>query len=42
MPQKKCTIEQIIVKLQEIELLCNQGNAIAEATRQLAITWQTY
>ena len=35
-------LEQIIVKLREIELLCNQGNTIAEAARQAGITEQTY
>ena len=42
MAQKKYTVEQIIVKLREIELLCNQGNTIAEAARQAGITEQTY
>lgn len=35
-------MEQIIVKLREIEVLCNQGNTIAEAVRQTGITEQTY
>lgn len=39
--QKKYTVEQIIVKLRETELLCKQGKAIAEAARQAGITEQT-
>ena len=35
-------MEQIIVKLREIEFLCNQGNTIAEAAHQAGITEQTY
>ncbi len=42
MAQKKYTVEQIIVKLREVELLCNKGNTIAEAARQAGITEQTY
>ena len=42
MAQRKYSVEQIIVKLREIELLCNQGKTIAEAVRQAGITEQTY
>ncbi|HHX03049.1 MAG TPA: transposase [Tissierellia bacterium] len=42
MAQKKYTVEQIIVKLREIELLCNKGNTIAGAARESGITEQTY
>lgn len=42
MPKKNHTIEQIIVKLREIEVLCGQGKTIAEAVRQAGITEQTY
>ena len=35
-------MEQIIVKLREIEILCNQSNSIAEAARQSGITEQAY
>ncbi len=34
MARKAYGVEQIIAKLREIELLCNQGNTIAEAARQ--------
>jgi len=36
------TVEQIIVKLREVELHCNQGKTIAEAARQIGVTEQTY
>ena len=41
MARAKYSVEQIIVKLREIEVLCNQGNTIAEAVRQTGITEQT-
>jgi transposase-like protein len=42
MGKRQYTIEQIIVKLREIEVLCGQGKTIAEAARQAEITEQTY
>ena len=42
MPRKAFTVEQIIIKLREIEVLCGQGKTIAEAVRQSDITEQTY
>ena len=42
MGKARYTTEQIIVKLREIEVLCGQGNSIAEAVRQAGITEQTY
>ena len=42
MPRKAFTVEQIIIKLREIEVLCEQGKTIAEAVRQGDITEQTY
>lgn len=42
MARKNYTIEQIIVKLREIELFCGQGKTIQEACRQSQITEQTY
>ena len=42
MARKKYTIEQIIVKLREVEVLCRQGKTIAEAVRQVEIPEQTY
>lgn len=42
MGKKNYTVEQIIVKLREIEVLCNQGKTIGEAVRQAEISEQTY
>ena len=42
MGKARYTTEQIIVKLREIEVLCGQGNTIAEAVRQAGIVEQTY
>jgi len=36
------TVEQIIVKLREVELYCGQGKTIAEAIRQIGVSEQTY
>ena len=42
MAKKNYTAEQIIIKLRKIEVLCNQGKTIEEASRQEEITQQTY
>ena len=42
MAKKQYTAEQIIVKLRKIEVLCNQGQMVAEAVRQASISEQTY
>jgi putative transposase len=42
MGKKNYTMEQIIIMLREIEVLCGQGKTIAEAVRQAGITEQTY
>jgi transposase-like protein len=42
MARKNFTVEQIIIKLREIEVLCCQGKTISEAVRQAEITEQTY
>jgi len=42
MSRKKYSPEQIIIHLREVEVLCSQGNTIAEATRQIGVTEQTY
>ena len=42
MARQNYTVEQIIVKLREVELQCNQGKSISEACRGLGITEQTY
>jgi len=36
------TVEQIILKLREVEISCSQGKTIAEAVRQIGVTQNTY
>ena len=36
------TVEQIIVKLREVEVLCAKGKTIWEAVRQIGVSEQTY
>jgi len=42
MAKKNYTVEQIIVKLREVELFCGQGKTVSEAVRQADISEQTY
>jgi|TARA_Y100000294_G_scaffold155549_1_gene155890 transposase-like protein len=42
MDRKNFTSEQIINKLREAEIHINQGISIAEASRKIGITQQTY
>lgn len=42
MAKKNYTVEQIIIKLREIEVLCSRGKTISEAARQAEISEQTY
>jgi putative transposase len=42
MVKKGYSPEQIINKLREAEILLNQGSSIAEASKQLGVTEQTY
>ena len=42
MARKGYTPEQIINKLREAEILLNQGATIAEASRKIGVTGQTY
>lgn len=42
MAKKNFTVEQIIIKLRKIKLLCGQGKTIEEEARQAEITEQTY
>ena len=36
------TVEQIIMKLREVEVLCGQGKTLQEAVRQIGVVEQTY
>jgi transposase-like protein len=42
MANQNYTVEQIIVKLREVELHCGQGMTVVEAVRQIGVTDQTY
>jgi transposase-like protein len=42
MARRKYTVEQIIVKLRKVEVLCKQGKSVEEACRQIEVTTQTY
>jgi len=42
MGKRNYTVEEIIVKLREVELHCKQGKTVAEAVRQIGVTEQTY
>ena len=42
MSRQTYSVEQIIIKLRQIEVQCGQGKTIAEAARQAGITEQTY
>ena len=42
MAKKGYTPEQIINKLREAEILLSQGNNLAEASRKIGVTEQTY
>jgi len=38
MAKRNYSVEQIILKLREVELHCGQGKTVAEAVRQVEIT----
>ena len=42
MPRKKHTPEQVINKLREAEVALAQGSTVAEASRQIGVTEQTF
>ncbi len=42
MARRTYTSEQIINKLREAEIMLSQGSTVAEASRQLGVTDQTY
>jgi len=42
MSRKKFTVEQIIIHLREVEVMCSQGKTIGEAVRQIGVTEQAY
>jgi transposase-like protein len=42
MPGKRYTAEQIVNKLREADVLISQGRTVAQVSKQLGITDQTY
>jgi len=42
MGKQNYTVEQIIVKLREVELHCKRGKTVAEAVRLIGVSDQTY
>jgi hypothetical protein len=42
MPRKKYSVEQIIHKLRETEVLLSRGRTVAGVCRSLGVTEQTY
>jgi transposase-like protein len=42
MPRKKYTPEQVINKLREAEVAISGGSTVAEASRQIGVTEQTF
>jgi transposase-like protein len=42
MPTKRHTPEQVINKLREVEVALAQGSTVAEASRQIGVTEQTF
>jgi transposase-like protein len=39
---KRHTAEEIVTKLRQVEVLCGQGKALAEAIRSIGVTEVTY
>jgi len=39
---KRPTAEEIVAKPRQVEVLCGQGNALAEAIRAIGVTEVTY
>ena len=42
MAAKRYTTEQIVNKLREVEVLLSQGKSVAQASKQIGVTEQTY
>ena len=42
MAKQNYSVEQIITKLREVEVLCSQGKTIGESVRQIGVSEQTY
>jgi transposase-like protein len=42
MPKKRCTPEEIVAKLRQVDVLVSQGQNIADAIRQIGVSEVTY
>jgi Transposase. len=42
MGKQNYSVEQIIMKLREVEVVCSQGRTVGEAVRQIGVSEQTY
>ena len=42
MPKQNYAVEQIIMKLREVEVLCAHGKTMVESVRQIGVSEQTY
>ena len=42
MGKQNYSVEQIIIKLREVEVLCSQGRTVGEAVRQIGVSEQSY
>ena len=42
MPKMRCTPEEIVAKLQQVDVLVSQGQNIADAIRQIGVTEVSY
>lgn len=42
MPRKKYTAEEIVAKLRQVDVLVSQGQTMADAIRQIAVSEVTY
>ena len=42
MAKQNYTVEQIIIKLREVKVLCRQGKTVGESVRQIGVSEQTY
>ena len=42
MGKQNYSVEQIITKLREVEVVCSQGRTVGEAVRQIGVSEQTY
>jgi transposase-like protein len=42
MPRKRHSVEEIVTKLRQVDVLSSQGKSVAEAIRSIGVTEVTY